>query len=171
VYLGLLRRGLAAAHFRKAIDLQPANARAYLGLATSQRGLRQYADAVATLREGLRAAPGSLPLLNLLARTLATCPEEGVRDGAAAVRAAEQATRGSTVEHRYEVMDTLAAAYAEAGRWSDAIDAAGAAVEAARNERSTASAAILGHLEQYRRREPLREFPLEEARRATSRRP
>ena len=83
-------------------------------------GVEQARQAVRLLREGLKWVPQSPLLANALAWCLATCPVEGSRDGAEAVRLAEQACR-ATQNKNPEFLDTLAAAYAEAGRFDDAM--------------------------------------------------
>lgn len=65
--------------------------------------------------------------LNNLAWLLATCSDNTVRDGAEAVRRAERACR-LTAFKQTNIISTLAAAYAEAGRYSEAITNAEMAV-------------------------------------------
>jgi hypothetical protein len=67
--------------------------------------------------------PQSPELLNNLAWILATCPEANVRDGAEAVRLAERACELTRFK-RTLMIGTLAAAYAEAGRFADAASTA-----------------------------------------------
>ena len=62
---------------------------------------------------------------NAKAWLLATCPDASLRDGEAAVRAAEAAVHLADVA---ETRDTLAAAYAEAGRFDEAIAQQGQAI-------------------------------------------
>jgi hypothetical protein len=62
-------------------------------------------------------------LLNNLAWLLATCPDASVRNGARAVELAQQAERLSGGQDP-SMLGTLAAAYAEAGRFPEAIAAA-----------------------------------------------
>jgi serine/threonine-protein kinase len=61
--------------------------------------------------------------MNSLAWLLATCTDPGVRDGARAVRFAEEAV-AATGRRDPRILDTLAAAHAEAGQFDT-----GAAVE------------------------------------------
>jgi len=122
----------AVGHIVKSIELSPRDSAKYGLLATVLLKLSEDRQAVMALREGLRLAP-TLDLANLLAWVLATSPDEGLRDGAEAVRLAEQVNRASG----YKVaagLDTLAAAYAEVGRFAEAAEAAGKALQAARAE-------------------------------------
>ena len=59
-------------------------------------------------------------VLNNLAWQRAAHPDAAVRDAAAAVRLAETAATLSTYQNA-SVLDTLAAAYAEAGRFTEAV--------------------------------------------------
>ena len=60
---------------------------------------------------------------NDLAWLLATCPDNSVRNGQKAVELAQQAVQLSNGRSP-EILDTLAAAYAEAGRFHEAVETA-----------------------------------------------
>ena len=84
----------------------------------SQQG--DFAGAVARYRVALQTHPDLPDLLNNLAWLLAACPDARIRDGAQAVK---HAGRACELTH-YGVtpmVGTLAAAYAEAGRFDEAI--------------------------------------------------
>jgi tetratricopeptide (TPR) repeat protein len=68
--------------------------------------------------------------LNNLAWILATCPDDSIRNGSEAVRDAEQACN-LTAFKRPGMVGTLAAAYAEAGRFPEAITTAEEAIQLA----------------------------------------
>ena len=68
--------------------------------------------------------------MNNLAWLLATCPEASLRNGAEAVQLAEKACQ-ITEYHRTIIVGTLGAAYAEAGRFADAVATAQKACELA----------------------------------------
>ena len=78
-------------------------------------------EAVAQYQEALRLNPDLAGALNNLAWVLATCPDDQLRNGAEAVRLAERACE---LTHYREPLfiGTLAAAYAEAGRFSGSGD-------------------------------------------------
>ena len=89
---------------------------ALLYLGDTPNGLRH-------LQEAVRLAPDSPLALNELAWLLATSPDAALRNGPEAVQLAEH---GCAVTSRRNptLLDTLAAAYAEAGRFPEAINAA-----------------------------------------------
>ncbi len=61
---------------------------------------------------------------------LATCPDAQVRNGSEAVRLGEKACQATAYRDPY-LLRSLAAAYAEAGRFDDAIRTAGTSIEVA----------------------------------------
>jgi len=94
---------------------------------------KRHAEAARHYRAALEIDPGFAPGLNNLAWLLATTPVESVRDGAAAVALAERAVKAAPVADP-GTLDTLAAAYAAAGRFDEALqseDRAIALLEAA----------------------------------------
>ena len=102
-------------------------------------------EAVAEYRQVLAVKPDHPEALNNLAWLLATCSDGTVRDGAEAVRFAEHACRLSGYKEA-RTLGTLAAAYAEAGRFTEAVEAAQKAVEAARASGNAQLAAVGGQL-------------------------
>jgi Flp pilus assembly protein TadD len=82
-------------------------------------------------REALRLQPDSLLALTSLAWVLAVDPSDRVRNGPEAVTLAERACQ-LTEFRNPSFLGTLAAAYAEAGRFEDAIHTAGQARDLAR---------------------------------------
>ena len=101
---------------------------------------KEYPEMVAQLREGLQHAPKSLELVNLLAWTLATCPDASQRNGTEAVEWGEQAAE-LTGYRSHQILDTLAAAFAAAGRFYDARDTMTKALGLAEAERQRAERA------------------------------
>jgi tetratricopeptide (TPR) repeat protein len=87
-------------------------------------------DALQRLREIAASAPDSPRMLDELAWLLATYPDPKARDGTEAVRLAERAC-ALTVRRIPALLDTLAAAYAEAGDFPRAISVAEEALNGA----------------------------------------
>ena len=80
-------------------------------------------EAITHYQKALQIKPDSPGVLNNLAWLLATCPDAHLRDGVQAVKYAERACE-LTHYGVAPLVGTLAAAYAEAGRYDDAIAAA-----------------------------------------------
>lgn len=120
--MALLKNGQAAEaklQFLKLSDKRSDPAvHAYLGqIFTAEKN---HGAALEQYRQALPLAPRWADLLNNLAWLLATSPDAQVRNGGEAVRFAEQACE-LTTNNVPMFIGTLAAAYAEAGRFPDAI--------------------------------------------------
>lgn len=119
------------------LDSQTPKYRADLMRAYAQQG--DHAATLRILREALALTPRDIELQTMLARFLATCPDPSVRDAAEAVRIAERLRRLPRGGDAF-LLDTLASAYASAGRWDDArraaLEAAGAALAAGDSTRA-----------------------------------
>jgi superkiller protein 3 len=120
----------AIVHFQTALQIKPDSpqARRNLDMARSQR--EGILKALAQRHELLRSRPEDVALLNDTAWMLATNPNASIRNGAEAVELAQRAinlTGGSEPA----ILGTLAAAYAEAGRFSEAVQTARKATELA----------------------------------------
>ena len=86
------------------------------GIAYSYKG--QYDKAISDFNKALGINPSDFKAINHQAWILATCPDNVYRDGEKAVKLAKKAVE---LDQRAVIFDTLAAAYAEAGRFEDAI--------------------------------------------------
>ena len=129
------------------------------GLATMLLMQKRPREAVEHYRRALSLKPEWPEVLNNLAWLLATHPNDLVRNGAEAVRLAEKACQ-LTSERDPMMLGTLAAAYAESGRFPEAISA---------SEKARSLAAAMGLsdiasknaqlIESYRAGKPVRETP------------
>ena len=90
-----------------------------LGLVLCQQG--RLAEAMEQWAEVLRWHPENTEALNQLAWVRATAPEASVRDGAKAVEMAQHAVK-LTDGQEPNLLDTLAAAQAEAGQFGEAVE-------------------------------------------------
>ncbi|NQT87970.1 PD40 domain-containing protein, partial [bacterium] len=114
------REAQATPYLRRTLKLEPDHLRAHrlLGALLGRRG--QYAEAVRHMEIVLKGNPQDAVAANNLAWVLATCPVRAYRDGARAVKLAEQACK--TTGYRVPMMlDSLAAAYAETGKFQRAV--------------------------------------------------
>jgi tetratricopeptide (TPR) repeat protein len=123
--LGLEHEGhwsQAAVQYRMSIASHPASNHfmANFRFAELMVKMGYYGEAEARLEAALQIAPQSTDVLNNLAWVLATSTDAKARNGTRAVQMAEQAC-DLTHYHNPFFMTTLAAAYAEAGRFDDAI--------------------------------------------------
>jgi protein O-mannosyl-transferase len=121
--LALLRAGRAKeAHdaYQKLIPLIPATAEGYRDLADMLAEGQQFAEAIHYYREALRLKPDLDAAMNNLAMLYASCKQPEFRNGPQAVQLAEAACRLSG-RRIPSYLGTLAAAYAEAGCFPDAV--------------------------------------------------
>jgi tetratricopeptide (TPR) repeat protein len=160
VLIRLGRHGEAEQVFRAALQRWPRLSGAIIGLATCAMARAEWSVAAATLTDGLRAAPGDIGLLNMLALVRAAAPVDAVRSGAEAVAIMEPlvaaAVRGPASAAQ-PLLDTLAAAYAEVGRYEDAArvaDDAAKLAEAIQNDAAARESRRRASL--YREGRPLR---------------
>ena len=109
----------AAMHFEQTVRLRP-DAQSYYNLGRARLAQGRPREAVFNYEAAVRLRPEWTAALNDLAWIMATHPQANVRDGPAAVILAERACRlSSGKETRF--LATLDTAYAEAGRFADAI--------------------------------------------------
>lgn len=109
--------------YRRAIALSPETAILWSNLGHRLHARGQRAEAVATLRRAIALDITVEPAYGLLAWILSTAPEPALRDGEQALALIRFLIRwrGDRDPMR---MDTLAAAYAETGRFPEAVQAA-----------------------------------------------
>jgi protein O-mannosyl-transferase len=144
---------------QSALTLVPTNAvlHAELGVLLAQSG--RPAEAVSAYRKAIKLDANILGALNNLAWLLATHPSAEIRDGAEAVRLAERAVQLGERKHAF-LLGTLGAAYAEAGRFEEAIKSAEEAIQLAERAGQTELVAKNKELlAAYREGRPWREKP------------
>ena len=127
VYLETDQEKEALEDFSKLIDTEPNNAMGYVYRAYAFSELRRWRDAWDDLQKA-DELDESCGAKTQIARLQSCCPDESMRDGAAAVATAEQLC----VESKWEdwiVVSILAAAYAECGKFELAISNAELALE------------------------------------------
>jgi tetratricopeptide (TPR) repeat protein len=150
----------ATNQFAYALLLKPAWADVHLSFGQALLYLGDAPNGLRHFQEAVRLAPDWPPALNGLAWLLATCPDERVRNGREAVRLAEQACT-VTSRRNPDLLNTLAAAYAETGRFPEGINVAQEAISLARTAGDEAAVNqaenMLGFFQSGR---PFRENPM-----------
>ena len=149
----------AAGHLQQAVRYKPDYAKAHYALGQALLRLGRLAEAAEHYEEAVRLEPDEFGMLNDLAWLRATATDPGLRDGAAAVRLAERAVELSG-RREAGILDTLAAAYAEAGRWAEAVATAEEALALAQSANQQQLAAeFQAHRDRYRAGQPWRDLP------------
>jgi serine/threonine-protein kinase len=143
------------AAFQRAIELDQGDFldRYILGQVFQQQG--RYAEAEQAYLGAIKAQPACVPVCDCLARLLATCPDDKIRDGKRAVESATTACERTGWEDLF-CLDTLAAAYAEEGQFDEAVRYQTRALD---NPilRGAHRTAAKERLELYRQKKPFRE--------------
>jgi protein O-mannosyl-transferase len=156
----LLQKGRIAdalVHYRKLLELQPDNMEIHniVGTVLVQQG--RIAEGAEEWQKVLAVEPDNGNAMSNLAWVFATSPDQSVRNGPKAVQLAEQAVRisGGRISILFR---TLAAAYAESGRFSEAIQTAQQGIELANSQGNSGLATELqGNIALYQERQPLRD--------------
>ncbi len=112
--------GQASSWFAAALKHQPDFAEAHHGLGLILAKEQNFGEALPHLRKAATLKPDWADALNDVAWLLATCKEVKWRDGPKAVRLAARSVELSTNQSS-RALSTLAAAYAEAGQYPDAV--------------------------------------------------
>jgi tetratricopeptide (TPR) repeat protein len=156
----LLQKGQvtdALIHYRKLLELQPDNIEVHniVGTVLTQQG--RVREGVEEWQKVLAIQPDNGNAMSNLAWIFATSPDSSLRDAPKAVELAEQALRlsGGRIPILFR---TLAAAYAESGRFAEAIQTAQRGIELANSQGNSGLATELqGNIALYQERQPLRD--------------
>ena len=124
------RSEAAAIHFEQALARRPDLAEAHANLAFLRLRAGRAREALDHYQAALRVQPDNVRTLSGLAWLLATCADATIRDGARAVELAQQARALSDGED-VVTLHALAAAYAEGGRFDEAVAVARRALQLA----------------------------------------
>jgi tetratricopeptide (TPR) repeat protein len=128
--------------FREALRLDPDDAQAHNNLAKAMLDLGRTDEAIPEAEQALELEPTNGNFQNNLAWMLATAPQTSLRDGPRAVQLALQASQSGGGDDP-NILRTLAAAYAEAGKFQDAIRTARNALQLAEAGTGAQSAEML----------------------------
>jgi Flp pilus assembly protein TadD len=120
-------------HFAQALEINPDFPEAHCNLGSMLYAQGRVQEAQAQWREALRLKPNYALAMIQTAQALAASPKASDRNGSEAVKLAERAVQLSGARNP-AYLDTLAAAYAEAGRFPEAIETGRRALELARQQ-------------------------------------
>jgi tetratricopeptide (TPR) repeat protein len=151
----------AIPYARKAAGLVPASVAVHGLLGGILCSTGQYGEALRHLEAAYAASPEDVSIANNLAWLLATCPEAAYRDGPRALRLAEWACK-ATAYKSPPLLDSLAAAYAEVGRFDEAIRTIQKAIEIVRSNPKTSTETLESRLQLYKAAKPYRDTPDEQ---------
>jgi protein O-mannosyl-transferase len=147
----------AVAEYRKVLELTPDDANACYNIGVARDRQAKRGEALAAYREAMAIQPNNVVFIDQVAWILATSPDRSLRNGAEAVALAERAVTLSG-DNTPSIFATLAAAYAEAGRFDDAIRASQYAIALATRSNDSQSAALFGiQMKFYQARSPYHE--------------
>jgi tetratricopeptide (TPR) repeat protein len=142
----------AIADFNEALRLDPKFDSAYHGRGNAWRGQKDYDKALSDYNEARRLDLKNGFYIQAIAWLLATAADAKVRDGKRAVELAKEALALERSEGT--IMDTLAAAYAEAGNFAEAVRWQERALE---DPRIRDDADVRRRLELYRKKQAYRQ--------------
>ena len=148
----LLQKGNVAeaiAHFQRALQIKPGYAGTHYNLGNALLKMGNVDEAISHYQKALQIKPDYAEAQNTLAWVLATCPQASLRNGNKAVKLAQRANQ-LTGDGNPVVLGTLAAAYAEAGRFPEAVATAQRALQVAETQSNPALAdAIRSQMKLY----------------------
>lgn len=148
----------AAAAYRRLLLVRP-SARGHFAMANALVVQGEAAATVEHFREALQIQPDMLPAANNLAWILATWPEPAQRNGDDAVRLAEKMCHALDPPSP-SMLSTLAASYAEAGRYAEAVSTLEKALQqVSRSNRTKQLRQWQDHLVLYKAGRPYRMAP------------
>jgi cytochrome c-type biogenesis protein CcmH/NrfG len=143
--------------YTAAITERPKILQAYVAMGDLLLRRGKTAAALDSYAQALLLRSDYVPAMNALARVLSIHPDRQYRNGSQAVQLAERAC----ILDQYqtpELMDTLAAAYAEGGHYRDAVDTVSKAIAAAESGgQDSLAQEMRDRLELYKSGQPYRE--------------
>ena len=148
----------ALADLNRAIAIEPAYSRFYLKRAEIWQATGKPERAIADFNNVVGRDPKNVAALNGLAWTLATCPQAKCRDGKKAVEHARRACV-LTMWKNWNLLNTFAAASAEAGDFAAAVKWQTEAVKLAPDEPKKEKQEMRARLDLFKAKKPYREGP------------
>jgi tetratricopeptide (TPR) repeat protein len=143
----------ALADYTTAIELDETNAEAYANRGDAYQKAGQWKEAASDFRRAVELDPALPRAYAGAAWLMATCPDEQFRNAKLGLQAARRAVELGS-EDNFELLDTLAAAQANANRFDDAIATVSKAIELAP---TSASSPLAERLTLYNSQRPYRQ--------------
>ena len=143
----------AIADYSRALEANSKSADMFIsrGIAYYQKG--RYSKALIDFVDAVTAEPENADACNQLAWMLAVCPDSDYRNGPKAVELAQKAVR---LFPSLNTLDTLAAAFAEAGDFKEAVSQQEKIISLAKNQTSVIPAEYFKKLDAYKAETPWR---------------
>jgi len=145
----------AILHCQAVLSIQPEHAEAHTTLAAALLRKGEIGSAIEQYKKALEIAPRSVPALNNLAWILATYSDPTFRDGTKALELAQEANEFSS-RNKPVILRTLAAAHANVGQFSTAVEVGQLALSLT-DRQSPLASALQRELAGYEASEPYRE--------------
>jgi protein O-mannosyl-transferase len=145
----------AILHCQAVLSIQPEHADAHTILASAFLQKGEIGNAIEQYKKTLEIAPRSVPALNNLAWILATYSDPAFRDGTKALELAQEANEFSS-RNNPVILRTLAAAHANVGQFSTAVEVGQLALSLT-DRQSPLASALQRELAGYQASEPYRE--------------
>ncbi len=148
----LMRRGRfkeAASHYQRALELGLDNEFVRLMKAMALIRTGNYAEAKTELNNDVAALPESTDLALALARLLAACPNQSLRDGSRALRLVEKLLKSNS-SPEFELLETYGMALASVGKFREAANLQSRMIaDLEKMKRAEVAAELEGNLERY----------------------
>jgi tetratricopeptide (TPR) repeat protein len=145
----------AIVDFDSALRIEPTYTAALSHRAAALGKLGRYGDQLDSYHKAVDSTPQNQSELNSLAWFLATCPDPRYRNGEEAVKQAQAALDKAYIQAT--ILDTLAAALAECGRFDEALEKMEDALNHLNPNDEDLKKALHEHREQIRNKKPIRE--------------
>lgn len=126
-------------YYQKALMANPRNVNTQLEIGNYLVDLRRWTDAILLYQNSLKSSPNDIDLIERYAWTLAVCPYDDSGNGKKALELANRLTlrRRYTKDQEMRCGITLAAAYARAGRFDQALEVANKYMDWAKSMRDS----------------------------------
>ncbi|HUA39785.1 MAG TPA: tetratricopeptide repeat protein [Candidatus Sulfopaludibacter sp.] len=151
--------GAAIEHYQQALKQMPDSVHAHYQLGLALQCVGESQAAIQQFQQVLKLDPFHITAQNDLAWILATSPDASLRNGSKAVEVARRAVQLSAGTSP-QILDTLAAAYAEAGQFPEAITTARQALDlSVAQSNKTLTGLIQNQIQLFETNAPYREKP------------